>query len=140
MASGYPDYEGGKSKIYSVGEWAVLNGDDVHVWDNDGPIASGNGVLISHTTTAGKVFYVVRVSAWWYASNAADRDLNQIGGLIAWNSTVAGAYVFGGGHGGVTILLTPAIPVPANQTYNAQALNRGNHNMEIAVSMTGYEV
>lgn len=138
MASGYPDFEGPKVKVYLTPEWAAKEGTDKNLNGSASAVSFGAGKWIYYAVPAGKTLYVTSVQAGAYADAAADGDSNQIcllsvargGASIAW----------GVGNGGVVLPLSKPIVLDAGEVFWLGCHSYANHDVDVVVSAQGYEV
>jgi len=139
VASGYPDYEGNKSKTYTVADWAAkegtsLNKGGVHIND----MVFGEYISEAYTVPTGKVFYITQFYFSSRAVNAADGDKSQ---MCFGQLQVAGFIkLFKGGNGGGSISPITPIPVVAGVEVIGNCVCYANHAVKLGVGYGGYEV
>lgn len=140
MASGYPDFEGQKSKLFTVADWAAVEATDKNI-NGGGLVAKsfGQDQDVSYTVPAGTTLYITQI----YCSNrpaaAADGDKNQIGDL---SLLIAGLYYIEGigFNGGTFAVLTKPAVATAGQAVIIRGKNLANHNTKIYGGLSGYEI
>lgn len=140
MASGYPDYEGDKSKLFTVADWSAVEGIDKNFYGVAATAAFGNFELTQYTIPAGKTLYVTMMSFANHASVAANADLNQMckGRLV---EGIGGTTkIDEGGNGGGAIALNKPIVFTAGQRLDAYCYNESNHACWSHISVGGYEI
>ena len=140
MSSGYPDYEGGKQRVYSVADWAALFGVDKTFR------ATGVGQVYAGTATgnyvvpAGKTLYIVQASVEIHADAAANAELNQMTSFWAGDATAGSYPLFAGGNGGVVVPLVEPLIIPAGHIFLYHADVWANHACTLNLTISGYEV
>ena len=140
VATDYPDYEGGKQRVYLVPEWAALNAVDKDLYKATNNLAAGMGSSGVYTVTAGKTLYITDYT-WSISANvAADRELNQMGVASIIDNTAGTTFVIEGGNGGGGASLNKPIIIPANHIVGYGVLNASNHACDIRITAHGYEV
>lgn len=140
MASGYPDYEGGKRRVYSTADWAADVGVDKSFTATDTSMAFEETVEASHLVPAGKTFYVVHCSFNIRANAAANANSQSLGLVYLSIDGVAGFPFLDGGNGGGSSILSPPVVVEAGQTVRLLGLCAANQDSRMNVTMSGYEV
>ncbi len=140
MPSGAPDYTGMKVDVVSRPEWAAVVDMDKTIDGGTYGIAVGGIYDLEYLVPAGKTLYVASVAFLAGATNAADRDLNQ----MAYMSLQEGVgntsrYSQGGNGGGASAFLRVA-KFTAGQIARLRLVNMTNHVMSLYGTMLGYEV
>lgn len=136
----YPDFEGGKSGVYSVAEWAAFEGNDktlIHTGTNK---ASGLGSVGSYAVPSDKTLYIISLSFEIHATNATDRDNNQTGVAALYRATPLTIYCYFGGNGGGSILFGRPIKFATGEGVRYGVSNWSNHNCDYYITVWGYEV
>jgi len=140
VASGYPDFEGGKRRVYLTADWAAEVGIDksFDAWN----VAAASLALatIDYTVPAGKTLYIEQAMAQSRAVVAADRELNQIVHLEVYDVTAGVYYTELGGNGGCVTHYPVPIKIIAGHRVLISVINGSNHNCQIIVVAHGYEV
>jgi hypothetical protein len=140
MASGYPDYEGGKQKVYLVPEWAAKEGADVYF--NWGGLNVGEGLSASltHDVPADKTLYITQLSFYSRAFAVENADLNQICmASIGDSGDVENTWQQGGNGGGAAIFHKPMV-IHGGNTATFAVYNYSNHHCNCGLTVSGYEV
>lgn len=140
MASGYPDYEGDKQRVYLVPEWAAKEAVDKNFLIVAEDKSYGQNGYAEYEVPVGKTLYICGFSFSIYAVAVANADLNQIGHCYIYNATTASTVGMVGGNGGGGILLSKSIVFTAGQTFRLIAAVLANHNCDIYATAWGYEV
>jgi len=140
MASGYPDFEGGKRRVYNTADWAT----DVGLAKAFNAFANNqawNGVAsLIYVVPPGKTLYIMGAATKSMASAAADAELNQMCELIIEDLPSGDDLWWQGGNGGVGQSFTQPIKYDAGHSFILIARNKANHNCNIQVTALGYEV
>lgn len=138
MATGYPDFEGGKRNLYLVPTWAAEEGLDKTFVNSAAAQGWGGFTILNYTVPAGKTLYIVGFSFYELVDAAADYDhflhviaQIQVGGVTR---------LVTGGLTGRTVLLPVPFVVVATAAFQALAVNRSNVTCTIGLSAWGYEV
>ena len=139
-ATDYPDFEGGKQRVYLTPEWAAKEAVDKTfvIAPNNMPAVPGLLSSGTYLVPAGKTLYITHVSFLGYATAAADRELNQ--GI--WGQLYVGVDVRYEAMGsfGVTAVLSKPVVVVAGETLGYGIANVSNHNIMVGCLIAGYEV
>lgn len=140
MPHGYPDWEGGKSRVYSAADWAAVEGIDINLRKIAPGIGSGGGSYIDHPVPAGKTLYISQMSFACIAQNEADRDNNQIcmGEIYDFDDGVT--RFSQGANGGGGLSFAKPIPIKALHTVWVRIWNFSNHPCNLYIAFGGYEV
>ena len=121
------------------GEWQVEQGKQKHFRGSGTNISSGNfATVVSYTVPSGKNLYVYSFCFAIRATDAADRNNNQIG--IASLFRADAAYLDFGANGGGSYTLGAPMKVAAYESINLLVYNMANHNCNLTGSVLGYEV
>lgn len=140
MASGYPDYEGGKSRVYSVADWSVIQGIEVNLTASGANQVWGVTIGISSLIPAGTTRYLTGVS--WVIAPAAAADYDHhahFEGYIKEN--LAGTYLAAiGGNGGGYLSLTRPLVFAAGEICRLEIVSRCNVRCNMRVTGWGYDV
>ena len=140
MAHGYPDWEGGKSGLYLMPEWAAKEATDKNfrgiATDKGYPL----GITVAYTVPIGKTLYITNYSFRLVASNVADADKNQIGVAYVFNFTDAIVYSEIGGNGGGSVSLNKPLRFAGGKIANFIANCYANHDCDVVIAANGYEV
>ena len=138
MASGYPDFEGSKSKLYTVAEWAAKEGTDKNWLIADAVTAYGEYVSTTYNVPAGKTLYITHASFSIYAIAAADADNNSIAYAQIQDTTAGVVEWSQGGNGGGYASFTKPIVIEAGHQFYCSVINYSNHNCCIGLMVAGY--
>jgi hypothetical protein len=140
MASGYPDYEGGKQRVYLVPEWSALKAADKDFFSYAGDMPHGDGPLISYTVPAGKTLYIMQIAWFSCASTIGDYELNQMCSSLIYNATTGTYYMKIGGNAGGSFVLGKPIVVPGGEEIQIYCTNESGHTTDAYITAQGYEV
>ena len=139
MVSGYPDFEGGKQKIYLVPEWASKEAVDKSLYGVGGGVRLAY-VVVNYTVSTGKTLYIVHFAFGAVAGLEGDAELNQIcRGLIV-DATDSTTYLNYAKNGGDSTPLSKPIVFPSAHICRIGCYNHSNHNCDLMVCAFGYEV
>jgi len=138
MSSGYPDYEGGKQKVYLTPEWAALIGVDKTFTATFTYAIFEDEAVLTYLVPAGKEFYVTQIGYSSRAMAAADADKDQVCQVEVEVDTDTKAY--GGAHGGGFIVPATPIKVIAGETLKGTIRCFANHDSFVGLAVVGYEV
>lgn len=136
----YPDFEGGKAKVYSVGEWAAFEGEVVSLliyWTGRAIAAYG---YEEYTVTEGKTLYVVACSLAVWATLDEDKDNFQHFYILIRDQTDAVILATIGGEGGGHYQFDLPIKVPSGNTIRLTVYNYANHTISGYGLLRGYEI
>ena len=140
MASGYPDFEGGKSKLFTVAEWAALEATDKNFSASGEDVAFGLDAGLVYTVPAGKKLYITQIACSLSAYLEADGDNNQICRLYLWNETDDEYTAIIGGNGGAMMVFNKPIVFEAGIIVWIFVTQKANHNCDVWLFGSGYEV
>lgn len=140
MASGYPDFEGDKSKLFTVADWAAVEATDKNILLAATEVTTGTYTFATYTVPAGLTLYITHASMVIYAKDAGDRDYNQMCELDVRDYSALTTPAIAGGNGGAIIPLNKPISIPAGSIFRIVAWNRSDHTCYVAASAHGYEV
>jgi len=138
MARGYPDFEGDKSGLYLKPEWAAKEGKDKDFLTQGLNKAFGESKDISYAVPALKILLVTQLFASNMAVVAADADNNQFC-IVEISVGDMPKYEVGMNGGGLVVLAKPYV-IDSEETVAVNVTNRANHNTNINVGFSGYEV
>lgn len=139
MTSGYPDFEGDKSAVFSKADWAALMGIDKDFSGIGTDKAFNASTLVTYTVPAGKKLYIVQASIGIFASAVANADNNQFGYLYLYNATTAANLAFVGVNGGGSLMFPKPIALTALQVFRLYGVSKANHDVDIYISASGWE-
>ena len=133
MASGYPDYEGGKRKVYLVPAWAAEEGLDKNVVGTSALTASGfMATTAQYTVPAGKTLYIT------------DAGLGVTGGVVAevqwyiyFDETIK---TINGGVQGSIVAFTKPLVATAGTVVSVRGKHVSADNQFLMGYLGGYEV
>lgn len=138
MVSGYPDYEGGKSKLYSGADWAALEAYDQNFFSFLANVLFNMATWVGYVVAAGRTLYITQISFSSHATAVADADNNQMcEGYIFDATTALWLYRRGGNGGGSEAFNKPIVGI-ALHTILMGCNNWANHNCDLSVSVEGY--
>lgn len=136
----YPDYQGGKSRVYTPAEWAAFEGTDINLFGFAVNVANGLFAQVLYAVPVGSTLYITYFTFAIWAPLVADADNNQIGQMRLLNTTTGVTYADIGGNGGAGLVLAKPIVVPGGDTVGGYAINRANHNCDLDIFVAGYVV
>lgn len=139
MARGYPDYEGGKAKTFTVAEWAAFEGTDRNFYDVVANAPPDGFILINYPVPAGVTLYITQFSFMSRASAIVDRDNSQLSEGIITDSIDGNQFRQGGNGGGGMDFRTP-IAIVGGRSVIFWAVNNANHNCDLTVCAQAYEL
>lgn len=138
MARGYPDYEGEKSKLFTVADWAAIEATDKNVSGLSAAKAWGQTHDINYTVPAGTTTYVCVVSIAAFAQLIADADLHQtVRGALYLDAIVVLEL---GGDGGQVISLAKPIAGTVGVVIKLRIWNYSAHSSFLSGVWNGYEL
>ena len=140
MASGYPDYEGGKQRVYLTPEWAAKEGIDKTFTASGGPLNFGVVALLNYNVPVGKTLVLTDLSFTVVASVAANGELNQIGTAYVKNATTGVVYISQGGNGGGVYALRKPVVILGGEQLEIGVASWTNHPCHVRTDASGYEV
>ena len=125
--------------VYLKGEWESKEGNFKSHSVAGSDVAPGTTSYADYTVPAGKTFYMCSLSASSYATNAADKNSNQI--VACYVMAPPGTlHMQGGGNGGYFGSISPPVRVSENVTIRVGVYNGANHNVYDYACVLGYEV
>lgn len=134
----YPDYEGGKSRLLTVADWAAIEAYDVNLYGFGAGIAISVGISVAYAVPAGRILYITNFAFSSIAVANADKDNNQICIGRLEDVTVPTVFWYQGGNGGGGLTFPKPIVIPALHTLRAYVYNYANHICNIDVVAGGY--
>ena len=140
MARGYPDFEGQKSKLFTVADWAAVEATDKNLYGFGNDKAFAGSASVSYAVSVGKAFYIATVNIHSHATAVANADLNQIVDGLVWDNTDGTTLARLGGNGGASVSYVKPIVIPSGHTVIFYVYNWANHNCNINITALGYEV
>jgi hypothetical protein len=140
VADDYPDFEGGKSKLFTVADWAALEATDKTFTLAADGYGFGDSAYVLYTPDAGKTFYVTDFSILVVASEAADGDKPQMCAGQIYDATDDKVLWRQGGNGGIGQSFNIPIAVDGGHEVRFYALVYANHSCQIGISAKGYEI
>jgi hypothetical protein len=126
--------------VYLQPEWAATQGTDKNFRASQSGLAFGFYAYYGYTVPAGKTIYVTHIGGYSYAFAAADADKNQVMAISIYDETAASYLFETGGNGGAFADLSKPISIAAGHTVWFMAWNLANHNCNMTISASGYEV
>jgi len=126
--------------VYLQPEWAAAQGTDKNFRASQAGLSFGTYGYASYAVPTGKTLYITHIGGYSYAHAVADADKNQIMAISIYDATAPGYLFETGGNGGAFANLSKPIRVPAEHTVWFMAWNFANHDCDVSVSVSGYEV
>jgi hypothetical protein len=140
MTRGYPDFEGNKWALYLIDQFAAKTGVDKTMSASEVNQARDFGPVITYTVPAGKTLYITQLSGSARSTAAADAEkIHAIQGIL-FDSGTFDQYLNPGGQSGFTVALPQPIVFNAGHTLLYTVVNGSNHNVDIQITLGGYEV
>ena len=140
MASGYPDFEGGKRRVFGTGDWAADVGVDKSFYGGAGALPAHSESHVDYLVTPGKTLYLSNASFGSFAELPADSELNQICALEMQDLTMVTNIWFQGGNGGGAVVFTTPLVIPGGHQIRILVYNLSNHSSDAFFSVDGWEV
>lgn len=137
---GYPDYEGGKSRLFTVAEWAALEGTDKTFSKYDIFTGFGTSTTKVYTVSPATVLYIMQYTAVLIAAAAANADLPQHFMFTIEDVTGGEYWVHDGGDGGVRLAMSKPIVFPAGHQMRIILESDSNHACSGGFTVFGYEI
>lgn len=136
----YPDYEGGKSKLYTAADWAALQATDItfHSGLNNAAVLAQH--VLDYAVPAGRTLYVTYFTISCYTIVLADADKPQIVSGWIQNFTTAVVLMRLGGNGGAQISLNKPVRIPGGNTVRFGVTNFTAHVADIWIAAGGYVI
>lgn len=138
----YPDYEGGKQKVYLVPEWAALNAVDKDFEASTSTVDFGEGTSFIYDVPTGKTLYLTQFAWATFAVAAANADLPQMSWgrlIIDPSGTPIEKWSQAGNGGGGTTFPKPIV-IPGGSRVGGYVISKANHAMVPVVVASGYEI
>ncbi len=140
MARGYPDYEGDKSKLFTVADWAAIEATDKNFEALLAGAVYADQAIVLYTVPPGRTLYITQFGFSSYASVAADGDNNQICRGLIYNLTLFANLWVTSGNGGDGLMFPKPLVVEAGHQVGFYSGNFSNHTCVLQVAAGGYEV
>lgn len=140
MASGYPDYEGQKSKLYSGADWAAIQATDKNFYNGDVNEVFNGAVAVVYAVPSGKTLYITGISTAGFASAAADYDHFLYSEAFIYNATTATVLATKTGVGGAFMQFSKPIVIDGGDTVWLRVRNKANITCDIYLTAWGYEL
>jgi len=137
---GYPDFEGQKSKLFTVADWAAVEATDINLTAAVANVLFGFGVLVIYLVPAAQTLYITQISFSSRANLAASGDLPQICQGQLFNVTTGIFLYRQGGNGGGGRNFAKPIVIPGGETLDVIVINYANHACDVEVHAGGYLV
>lgn len=138
MASGYPDYEGTKSKLFTVSDWAAVRATDKNFTGTAVNKTRGTGVISAYAVPTGSTLYITGASFDIYSNAAADYD-HFLHGQIGLKS--GATYLCRlGGIGGKAISFDKPLVIAGGTNFNIEITTQANVACNLGYSVWGYEL
>ncbi len=140
MASGYPDFEGDKSGLRLQSNWREFGGKRKVLTGVKVSATFKQSAVILYVVPSGLTLYVTTLSIACIASVAADGDNNQFCFVELSAPSVLDKQVSAGLNGGGIFPLGQEIKVAAGETLFATLYSYANHNVDLALTIRGYQI
>lgn len=140
MARGYPDFEGAKSKLFTVADWAALEATDKNLSSLGGNKGYGGSLNLDYTVPSDKTLYIVGASFMIYAETSTDYDHFLLAVINLVDNTAGVTFARYGGLGGGVISLNKPFVVSADSLFRGQVINFSNITCTLSISAWGYEI
>jgi hypothetical protein len=139
MASGYPDYEGSKQKVYLTPEWAAKEATDKNFVSAIASGGFGTGTGVVYTVPAGKTLYITQFSFRCTALNVADGDSNQMCESYIKDNTTGAILWKQGGNGGSGMTFSKPQVIASGHQVGFYVGSFANHDTVYDICGGGYE-
>jgi len=136
----YPDFEGQKSGIYSIADWAAHEGKEKFFEVTDSPVLPWNAMVLDYAVPAGKKLYILGGSWGTFAAAVANYDHFLWIWVNIYDLTTGNKNVMQVSLGGGNIVLKVPAIIPANHTLRLFAQNMSNVGVWLAMNAWGYEL
>lgn len=125
--------------IYLQPEWASLQQLDMNFNYPGVNVATGGNANGAYVVPAGRTLFITSIQAYIYGFAAGDRNSNQF--FVGEAYTDSGSFtVQFGGNGGAILDFTKSLRVDALDTVNFYIRNYANHNVNMGISIQGYQI
>jgi len=138
VASGYPDYEGGKQRVYLVQQWAVEGALDKSFSGTGANLTWGMGISVLYNVPAAKKLVIVSMALSVKATAQANADLpHHVSAILSIGGTEKTRIgTDAGGHWNFDEPYEGA----AGQLVEFDGNVEANHAVDITLSVQAYEV
>lgn len=136
----YPDFEGGKSKLFTVADWAAIEATDKSFHGGEGAADNLATYVLSYAVPAVKTLYITWFAIVAYTLVVANQEKPQIcaGYIQDFTTLVVKARL--GGNGGAALPLNKPVVIDGGHTVYFAVLNVTGHAADIFVAAGGYEL
>jgi len=136
----FPDYQGDKSKLLTVADWAAVQATDIEFTAAMINAVFGNTAQVTYLVPAGRTLYITEYSFAIYATVAANADNEQHGGLMLEDITLGVQYLLQAGNGGGGLSLNKPIVTPGGNQFRMTVFCHANHACTIRADCGGYQI
>ena len=125
--------------VYLQPEWANLQQLDMNFNYPGVNVATGGNANGAYLVPDPRTLFITSMQTYIYAFNAVDRDQHQV--FVGEAYTDSGSFtVQFGGYGGAVLDFTKSLRVDALDTVNFYIRNYANHNVNMGISIQGYQI
>lgn len=140
MARGYPDFEGAKSGLYLMPEWAAKEATDKNFYGFAVNQPGGQSVLVEYTVPADKTLYITQMSAATFPSAGTNIELVSISDMRIYDATaLQNLWVQGISVGGGIVFPKPIV-CPSAHLIQMRNFNWSANNKDLFIVVGGYEI
>lgn len=136
----YPDFEGGKSKLFTVADWAAVEATDKNFSATGTDKWYSESIFSSYTIPSGKTLYITQFAWGAFASDSTEGDLNQICEGMIWSYTDQVRLWTQAGNGGGGLIFPKPLVVTGGKLLRFINTAYANHSMDLSLAAGGYEV
>jgi hypothetical protein len=126
--------------VYLQPEWAASQQTDKNFRASQADLSYGCYGLATYTVPTGKTLYITHIGGYSYAYTTSYADQNHMMAISIYDETAPGYLFETGGNGGAFANFSKPLRVPAGHTIWFMAWVWANHNCNVSVSASGYEV
>jgi len=138
MAHGYPDFEGNKSKLFTVADWAAIEATDINFHSGLNNAANLACHLLNYVVPAGRTLYITYYTITAFTIVVADQEKPQICTGYIQDVTAGIVLMRLGGNGGAEIPLNKPVVIPGGNTARFAVCNFTGHVADIFLASGGY--
>lgn len=140
MARGYPDWEGGKSRVYSGADWAAIEGIDKNFYAGNLLAGWADSAIETYNVPSGKALYICGVACLIVPLLVADVDAT----IRCWfklEEGITGTYrLQESSYGGNSIVLPKPLVWIGDEQFKATIFSMSNVTVAITLNAWGYEI
>jgi len=103
--SDYPDFEGNKSKLFTVADWSAVEATDKNLEGSNTFLAAGRSIVIDYVIPSGSTFYICQ---WGFE---IEKDTFVIGELTSYDGATSTYLGVNGGKPGNALSLSKPVAI-----------------------------